>query len=207
MKMNKDEVLKILDMLVPNPTCPLNYDKDYELLLAVMLSAQTTDDRVNMVTKELFKYNLQELANLDVETIENIIKPVGTQKRKSKYVHDITSSLLTSANGKVPHDRKYVESLPGVGHKTANVVFGELFNEPTLAVDTHVARVSVRLELASKEDDVLKIEEKLMTFFPKEKWTRVHVQLVLFGRYTCKAINPKCTDCPFKDNMCTKNRD
>ncbi len=204
--MNRD-ILRKLDILVPNPSCPLNYEKDYELLLAVMLSAQTTDDRVNEVTKELFKYNLEQLANMDSETIMHIIKPVGTQKRKSEYIKKIAARLLEDYNGRVPHDREYVENLPGVGHKTCNVVFSELFNEPTLAVDTHVERVSKRLGLVKQNDDVIEVEEKLMKFFPKESWAKVHVQLVLFGRYVCKAKKPNCDECPFKNVECKKPLD
>lgn len=204
MTMNSSEILKELDRFVPDPKCPLNYNKDYELLLAVMLSAQTTDDRVNMVTKELFKYDLRTLATIDREIIESIIKPVGTQKRKSIYVQMIARKLIECSDGKVPHDRSFVESLPGVGHKTTNVVFSELFNEPSLAVDTHVARVSKRLGLTDENDDVIEIEKKLCEFFPKERWARTHVQLVLFGRHKCKATKPLCDDCPFKNKICKK---
>lgn len=201
--MTSKYILEKLDALVPNPKCPLNYTRDYELLLAVMLSAQTTDERVNSVTKELFKYDIKELANMPVERIEEIIKPVGTQKRKSEYVKKICTKLIEDHDGKVPFDRDYIESLPGVGHKTCNVLFAELFNEPALAVDTHVTRVSRILGLTDESDDVIKIEEKLMKFFPKETWCKVHVQLVLFGRYTCKAKNPECENCPF-NGQCKK---
>lgn len=204
--MTSKYILERLDKLVPNPKCPLQYSKDYELLLAVMLSAQTTDERVNSVTKELFKYNIDELANLDTSVIESIIKPVGTQKRKSIYVKEICNRLIKDYDGHVPHDRKYVESLPGVGHKTCNVLFSEIFDEPALAVDTHVTRVSKILGLTNENDDVLEIEHKLCAFFPKNKWARVHVQLVLFGRYTCKAKNPECTTCPF-NGKCLKTRE
>lgn len=199
--MNK-RILDVLDELVPNPKCPLNYSKDYELLIAVMLSAQTTDDRVNEVTKELFKYDLYELAKLDIKVIEKIIKPVGTQKRKSMYIKKIATELIDKCNGIVPHDRNFIESLPGVGHKTCNVVFSEIFDEPALAVDTHVSRVSKRLGLVRADADVLEIEDALCKIFPKDKWSKVHVQLVLFGRYTCKAKNPNCCNCPFKNKEC-----
>lgn len=200
--MNSEIISKKLDELIPNPKCPLNYTKDYELLIAVLLSAQSTDDRVNSVTPELFKYSLEELANMDVKIIEKIIKPVGTQKRKSAYIQNIAKILLKECNGSVPHDRAFVESLPGVGHKTCNVVFSHLFDEPALAVDTHVTRVSKRLGLTSDNAGVLKIEEDLCNFFPKERWSKTHVQLVLFGRYTCKAIKPNCQNCPFKNQEC-----
>jgi len=194
----------MLDGMFPDPKCPLNYEKDYELLIAVMLSAQTTDERVNKVTEELFKYNLNELASMDVQKIEEIIKPVGTQKRKSEYVRNIANKLVNDCDGKVPHDRYYLESLKGVGHKTCNVVFSEIFKEPCFAVDTHVSRVSQRLGLANNDDDVREIEKKLCERFPSEVWSKMHVQLVLFGRHMCKAVNPLCNCCPFKNVECKK---
>ena len=205
--MKTDNIKRQLDLLIPHPKCPLNYTKDYELLLAVMLSAQTTDERVNMVTEKLFKYDLKELASLDVAQIEKMIKPVGTQKRKAEYIKKISNRLLTECDGKVPYDREYVESLPGVGHKTCNVVFAEIFAEPDLAVDTHVTRVSKRLGLAEPEDDVLTIERKLCDYFDRDDWREVHVQLVLFGRHHCKAIKPECKKCPFRHRECKKPRE
>ncbi len=199
------EIINNLDILIPNPKCELDYDKDYELLLATVLSAQTTDKRVNSVTKELFKYNINNLSNLDVEAIEKIIKSIGTSKRKAQYVKDICKRLIKDYNGIVPNDREYLESLPGVGRKTTNVVLANLFNEPAIAVDTHVNRVSKRLGIANNSDDVLIVEKKLMKFFPKDKWSRLHHQLVLFGRYTCLSIKPKCQECPFKDKCSYNN--
>ncbi len=206
-KEKKEKIIAVLDEYVPNPKCPLNYKKDYELLFAVMLSAQSTDERVNSVTGELFKYSLEELADLDTHIIESIIRPVGTQKRKSEYIHTIANILLKETAGKVPHDRAFVESLPGIGHKTCNVVFSEIYYEPTFAVDTHVARVSKRLGLTKENSDVVQIEHDLMKFFPKEKWGRLHVQFVLFGRYTCKAVKPLCENCPFKNKECKRPQD
>ncbi len=198
MKISKEEVIENLDKLIPNPKCELNYQKDYELLLATILSAQTTDKRVNMVTEELFKYDLKELASLDVKVIEEIIKPIGTYTRKSFYVKEVARRLISDQNGIVPNDRKYLESLPGVGRKVCNVVLSNLFNMPAIAVDTHVLRVSKRLGLAKEEDSVWEVEKRLMKLFPKDKWSRLHHQLVLFGRYTCKSKNPECLSCPFK---------
>lgn len=196
---NSDYILENLDKLIPNPICELNYNKDYELLIATVLSAQSTDKRVNMVTEKLFsRYNLEEIANLELGIIEDIIKPVGTNKRKSIYIKEIANRLIKECNGIVPNNRDYLESLPGVGRKTTNVVLSNLFNEPAIAVDTHVDRVSKRLGLANSYDDVLIVEEKLMKIFPKDKWSRLHHQLVLFGRYTCKSKNPECENCPFK---------
>ena len=197
MMISSKEVMDGLDKLIPNPRCELDYTKDYELLIATVLSAQTTDKRVNMVTKELFKYSLEELSNLDLKTIEDIIRPIGTYTRKAIYVKEIANRLLTEQQGIVPNNREYLETLPGVGRKVANVVLSNLFNEPCIAVDTHVNRVAKRLGFAKESDDVLIVENKLMKSFPKEKWSRLHHQLVLFGRYTCKSKNPECNNCPF----------
>ena len=201
--MNK--ILEYLEKLFPNPICELEYNKDYEFLISIMLSAQTTDKRVNKVSKVLFnKYKtLEDLANADVLDIENIIRELGSYKKKSIYVKDIATSLLNNWKGYVPNDRKYLESLSGVGRKTVNVFLGEIYNEPTIAVDTHVERVSKRLKLASDKDSVLEVEKKLMKKIPKEKWNRTHHQLVLFGRYHCKAIKPMCENCELK-SICKK---
>lgn len=200
--MTTNEILVALDKVIPNPICALDYNKDYELLIAVMLSAQSTDKRVNMVTKELFKYDINELAEMEASEIEKIIKPVGTQKRKSEYVKRICQILLDKTDGKVPLDREFIESLPGIGHKTCNVVLSEIYDVPAIAVDTHVSRVSKRLGFAGYLDDVVKIEEKLCKKFPKEKWGRLHLQLVLFGRHYCKSQKPLCDGCPFS-KICT----
>ncbi len=194
-------VLEYLEELIPNPKCELNYKKDYELLIAVMLSAQTTDKRVNEVTKVLFtKYNtLEKIANADIEDIKDIIKPIGTFNKKSIFVKEVSKYLLDNCNGKVPNDEKILTSIPGVGRKTSNVVRSNLFDYPAIAVDTHVNRVSKRLKLASQNDDALTVEKKLMKKFPKESWSKLHHQLVLFGRYKCTAVKPKCDDCKLKD--------
>ena len=201
MKMN--EIIDYLEELIPHAVCELNYNKDYELLIAVMLSAQTTDKRVNMVTGVLFeKYpSLEALRDADINDIIDIISPIGTFKKKASNIVSIANSLLEKSNGIVPNDREFLESLSGVGRKTTNVVLSNLYNEPCIAVDTHVSRVSKRLGLAKESDDVLKIEKKLTKKIPKAKLTRMHHQLVLFGRYYCKAINPECSNCRLKD-MC-----
>ena len=185
--------------------CELNYNKDYELVLAVMLSAQTTDKRVNMVTDVLFsKYpSLEALSKAKLTDVIDIIRPIGTFNKKARNVIEIAQKLLIECHGKVPNNRKYLESLPGVGRKTANVVLSNLFNEPCLAVDTHVSRVSVRLGLAKQGDDPLTIEKKLTKKFKKEDLCKRHHQMVLFGRYHCTARNPKCDECRLKD-ICKK---
>lgn len=164
-----------------------------------MLSAQCTDERVNKVTKVLFeKYDIFALAKLKPEDIIDIIRPCGNMNKKSKYIVDIAKKLVSEYNGQVPNNREFLESLPGVGRKTANVVLGNIYNEPTFAVDTHVERVSKRLGLAASNDDVLTVENKLMQIFPKEKWIYLHHQLLLFGRHTCLSRNPLCQSCKMK---------
>lgn len=196
MKIN--EICEKLDLMIPNPKCELNYNKDYELLIATMLSAQCTDKRVNEVTGPFFnKYNLNDIASLDIKTLESIVRPLGSYTKKAMYTKEIARHLLEDKDGIVPNDREYLESLPGVGRKTTNVVLGELFNVPTIAVDTHVERVSKRLGLATQNDDVLKIEKKLMKFFNKDEYNKVNHQLLLFGRYICTSKNPSCDKCPF----------
>ena len=193
-------VIDYMNELFPNPKCELNYNKDYELLIAVMLSAQTTDKRVNMVTNVLFsKYDtIEKLSNADVNDIINIIRSIGTFNKKANNIIEISKSLIRDYEGKVPYDRKYLESLPGVGRKTTNVVLSNLYNEACIAVDTHVARVSKRLGIANIEDDVLTIEGKLNKIFNKDELSRLHHQLVLFGRYYCKAQKPLCENCKLK---------
>ena len=195
-----NEIINYLDELIPNPKCELNYNKDYELLIATMLSAQTTDKRVNEVTSILFKKydSLSKLRNANIEDIINIIKPIGTYNKKAKNIIEI-ANRLKEKNDIVPNDRRFLESLPGVGRKTCNVVLSNIYDVPAIAVDTHVARVSIRLGLAKEVDDVSIIEQKLMKKFPQNKWSRLHHQLVLFGRYNCTARSPKCSSCLFKD--------
>ncbi len=198
------EIMEYLDSLYPNPRCELNYNKDYELLIAVMLSAQTTDKRVNMVTSVLFqKYpSLEALRDADIQDLIEIIRPIGTFQRKANNIKLIASKLL-EVGGVVPNDRVFLESLSGVGRKTANVVLSNLFEINCIAVDTHVSRVSKRLGLALEKDDVVTIEKKLTRKFPKDKLGRLHHQLVLFGRYYCKAVRPECQNCKLK-GMCKK---
>ena len=187
--------------MFPNPRCELNYSKDYELVLATMLSAQTTDKRVNMVTSILFtEYpNLKALSEASVDDIVEIIRPIGTFNKKASNVFNIAKRLLEDYDGVVPNNREYLETLPGVGRKTTNVVLSNIFNEPCIAVDTHVSRVSIRLGLAKDGDDPFTIEKKLTKKFKKDDLCKRHHQMVLFGRYHCTARNPKCEDCKLKD--------
>lgn len=196
-----NKIIDYLDELFPNPKCELEYTKDYELLIAIVMSAQTTDKRVNMVNKVLFKKydSLDKLSNAEIEDIESIIKPIGTYKKKAIFIKEIASRLINDNIKIIPNDYNYLITLPGVGRKTINVFLSVIYNEPRIAVDTHVNRVSKRLGLAKEEDDVLEVEKKLMKVFPKEKWNNIHHELVFFGRYKCKSIKPECNDCKLKD--------
>ena len=196
-----NKILDYLDELYPNPKCELEYTKDYELLIAIVMSAQTTDKRVNMVNKVLFKkyQSVKELSEASLEEIEKIIKPIGTYKKKAVFIKEIATKLINDNIKVIPNDREYLSTFPGVGRKTINVFLSVIYNEPLVAVDTHVNRVSKRLKLAKDGDDVLEVEKKLMKKIPKDKWNKVHHQLVFFGRYKCKSISPICTDCKLKD--------
>ena len=199
MMMNK--LLEYLDYLFPDPKCELIYETDYQLLIAVVLSAQSTDKRVNSVTPIIFsKYKtLEGLKNASLEDLEEIIRPVGSFRKKAQYVKGIATRLVDEFDGKVPVDREVLESFPGVGRKTVNVFLAEFYHYPAIAVDTHVERVSKRLKLAFLKDSVLDVERKLMKKVPKERWAKFHLQMVLFGRYYCKAVKPLCKDCPLKE--------
>lgn len=204
--MKSKDIIRELDEMFPDAQCELEYKEDYELLIATVLSAQSTDKRVNEVTKVLFqKYNLDGLKEANLEDLEEIIRPVGRQKKNAMYVKMIAKRLVEEKEGIVPNDREFLESLPGVGRKVCNVVLSNLFDVPAFAVDTHVGRVSNRLELVNTKD-VGEIERELMAFFPEESWNRLHHQFVLFGRYICKSKNPDCFKCPFncKDKVTKK---
>ena len=192
-----NSIVEYLDLIIPNPHCELNYTKDYELLISVMLSAQTTDKMVNKVTSILYKKydTIDKLSSANIADIKSIIKPLGNYNKKAINIIEISKRLIQDTNGVVINDRVYLESLPGVGRKTTNVVLANVYNEDVIAVDTHVARVSKRLGIASYNDDVLVIEKKLNKKFPKDSLGRLHHQLVLFGRYYCKAKNPECHSC------------
>ena len=202
--MNRVEIIEdYLEKLIPNPKCELNFSKDYELLIAIMLSAQTTDKRVNKVTKILFdKYkSLEEIKNVNIDDLKSIVRELGSYNKKAMYVKEISRIIVDDYNGIMPRKRKELEKMPGVGRKTINVLFSELEIEPNIAVDTHVERVSKRLSLAKENDDVYKIEMKLRRKFKRDTWNKRHKQLVLFGRYYCKSIKPECDTCKLK-NIC-----
>ena len=195
------EIIEQLRKIITNPVCELDFSNNFELLCAVMLSAQTTDKRVNSVTQILFKKypTIKDLSKANINDIQNIIRPIGTFHKKSQNLIETAKKLDQDYNGKLPNNREYLESLPGVGRKTANVVLSNIFNIPCIAVDTHVSRVSKRLNLAKENDNPFQIENKLTKKFKKEDLCKRHHQLVLFGRYHCLARNPKCENCELKE--------
>ena len=201
MKTNITPLLNYLDELFPSARCELFYSKDYELVIAVMLSAQTTDKSVNAVTKVLFnKYqSLDELNNAPIEDIEEIIKQIGLYKNKAKNLKGIVKDLIERFNYQVPSDKDLLQTLPGVGNKTAGVIRAEIFKIPELPVDTHVARISKRLGLAKESDEPIIVEQKLKKLIDEKRWIKSHHQFIHFGRYFCLAKNPKCEECKLRD--------
>ncbi len=200
--MRKEErikvILKEIDQMFPDAKCELNHSNALELLIAVVLSAQTTDKSVNIVTADLFKkyQSVEDYANASIEDLENDLKKIGLYKNKSKNIKLLAQTLIDHYDGNVPNNRKDLMSLPGVGRKTANVVLSVIYDFPALAVDTHVERISKRLKLAKMDDSVLDVERKLCKVIPRNRWNKTHHQFIFFGRYFCKATNPSCQDCP-----------
>ena len=203
MKTNISRLLNYLDELFPSVGCELLYTKDYELVIAVMLSAQTTDKSVNAVTPILFKKypDLDSLNNAPLEDIENVIKQIGLYKNKAKNLKGIVKDLIERFNYQVPSDKDLLTTLPGVGNKTAGVIRAEVFKIPELPVDTHILRISKRLKLAKKDDGPDEVSNKLKKLIPEDRWIKSHHQLIHFGRYHCLARNPHCENCKIRD-MC-----
>lgn len=198
--MNKDKLNRILnefDRLFPEASCELLYENEFQLLVAVMLSAQTTDASVNKLTRKLFqKYrSIEAFAEAPLEQLENDIRTIGLYRNKAKNLKLMSQKLMEEFNGQVPCNHEALQTLSGVGRKTANVVMSEGFKVPALAVDTHVERISKRLGFALKKDSVLTVENKLMKAIPKERWIKTHHQMIFFGRYHCKSLNPNCQNC------------
>ncbi len=201
---NDKDVNKILDeleKLYPDATCELNYGTAFELLIATILSAQCTDVRVNKVTSELFKkYNTaRDFADLSIEEISKEIKSCGLYKSKSQKIKDTSEQLCELYDGEVPDSLEKLVKLPGVGRKTAGVVLSNAFNQPAIAVDTHVFRVTNRIGIVD-EPNPQKTEFALMEAIPKERWSHSHHVLIFHGRRMCKARNPECGDCPIKED-------
>ncbi|MGI6608214.1 MAG: endonuclease III [Erysipelotrichaceae bacterium] len=204
--MKSETIFKKLFELFPDAGCELNYQSDYQLAVAVVLSAQTTDKAVNRVTDILFDQypDVYSLAEAEVKEVEKIIRTIGLYKNKSKNIINLSKTIVERYNGIVPDNYNELISLDGVGRKTANVILSELFKKPAIAVDTHVNRVAKRLGLAERNDSVIVVEMKLKENFKKEYWSKLHHLMIHFGRYKCLARNPICTDCPFKE-ICKKD--
>lgn len=187
--------------MFPDAECELTHQNPFELVIAVLLSAQCTDVLVNKVTKSLFqKYKTPEdYLAVPLEELQQDVRSIGLYRNKAKNIQKLCRSLIDEYNGEVPHTKAELVKLAGVGRKTANVVASVAFGEPAIAVDTHVERVSKRLGISRWKDSVTQVEESLMKKVPKEEWTATHHRLIFFGRYHCKARNPNCPECPLLD--------
>ncbi|RGC45944.1 endonuclease III [Absiella sp. AM29-15] len=205
--MTTDEILDILEEMFPNAECELIHKNAFELLIAVVLSAQTTDASVNKITPGLFEAfpTPQALADADIKDVENKIRRIGLYRNKAHSIKELSRALVENFDGVVPETMKELTSLAGVGRKTANVVRSVCFDIPSIAVDTHVERISKRLGLAKPQDSVEKVEEKLKRKIKRERWNRAHHLFIFFGRYHCTARNPKCESCPFQ-SFCKKDK-
>ena len=184
-------ITEILESLYPEVPVPLDHKDPYTLLVAVLLSAQCTDERVNRITPLLFERadNPYDMAQLPVEEIRDIIRPCGLSPRKSVAISELSGILLDKYNGEVPHDMDALEALPGVGHKTASVVVSQAFGEPAFPVDTHIHRLAYRWGLSTGKN-VQKTEQDLKRLFPKDLWNKLHLQIIFFGREYCPARGP-----------------
>ena len=204
MKKRTKEILKRRDEAYGTEyICYLNHNTPWQLLIAVMLSAQCTDARVNIVTKDLFvKYDtLEKFAEADLEELEEDIRSTGFYHNKAKNIIACTRALLEKHNGELPRSLEELTALAGVGRKTANVIRGNVYHDPSIVVDTHVKRISKRLGF-TENDDPTKVEMDLMKVLPKDHWILYNIQIITFGRQICSARNPKCAEC-FLSDICT----
>ncbi|WGL58555.1 endonuclease III [Pigmentibacter sp. JX0631] len=192
----------------PDAKCELNHNNAFQLLIAVVLSAQATDKSVNKALEPLFtsqpQFSAYDLLEMGEENFLKIIKSIGLAKTKAKNCYNLSGIIVSKYLGKIPESREELETLPGVGRKTANVVMNVVYQQPTMAVDTHVDRVSQRIGLVEQTNDRLKIEEELLKIVPKKFALQAHHLLIFQGRYHCTAKNPKCNTCPI-ENLCLKN--
>ncbi|MBO1003022.1 endonuclease III [Pseudogracilibacillus auburnensis] len=199
--LTKKEIRFCLDQMgemFPDAHCELIHENAFELLIAVLLSAQTTDVNVNRVTKDLFqKYKTPEdFLAVELSELEQDIRSIGLYRTKAKNIQKLCTTLLNEFDGVIPKTRNELMKFAGVGRKTANVVMSVAFGEPAIAVDTHVERIAKRLAFCRWKDTVLQVEETLMKKIPKKEWSVSHHRLIFFGRYHCKAANPNCPECP-----------
>ncbi len=206
-KIEPQFIYQQLDQMFPQAHCELNFISPWQLAVAVMLSAQTTDVSVNKVTPVLFSRfpDPESMAQADVREVENIIKSIGLYRNKAANVVRMSQKLMEEYEGQIPDNMDDLVKLPGIGRKSANVILSEGFGHPAIAVDTHVHRVSARLRLAKKEDTPDQTEAKLRRKFPEEQWSKLHHLMIFFGRYRCHSRNPECDGCPF-DGMCLKDK-
>src|SRR5690625_2307977 len=208
--LNNTEIRHCLDVMrdmFPNAECELTHENPFELVIAVLLSAQCTDVLVNKVTSELFKkYKAPEdYLAVTLEELQQDIRSIGLYRNKAKNIRKLCQSLLDDYGGEVPSDKNELMKLAGVGRKTANVVASVAFNEPAIAVDTHVERVAKRLAICRWKDSVLEVEKTLMKKIPEEEWSATHHRMIFFGRYHCKARNPECPECPLLE-LCREGK-
>lgn len=207
-RMSVEEILDHIEALYPDAHCELEHRNNYEMAVAVILSAQTTDASVNKVTPALFaRYPaISDLAEGDQEEIESLISSLGLHRAKARSIKGFARGVMERFGGEIPSGMEELTSLPGVGRKCANVIQSECFGVPALAVDTHVSRISRRLGLCYQKDDPETIERKLKRKIPRERWSKTHHQMIFFGRYLCHARSPECVRCPFTGICHEKNR-
>lgn len=200
-------ILDIMGDMFPEAECELTHDNPFELVIAVLLSAQCTDVLVNKVTTDLFKkYKTpNDYLAVEIDELQNDIRSIGLYRNKAINIQKLCQKLLDDHGGEVPQTRAELEELAGVGRKTANVVMSVAFKEPAIAVDTHVERVSKRLGICLWKDSVLEVERKLMKRVPKDEWSDTHHRMIFFGRYHCKARNPGCSECPLLE-LCREGK-
>ncbi|CAH1195959.1 Endonuclease III [Paenibacillus plantiphilus] len=200
-------ILRVIGEMFPDAHCELNHSNPFELTIAVLLSAQCTDETVNKVTADLFqKYRSPEdYLAVPQSELEQDIRRIGLFRNKAANIQKLCRMVIDEYGGELPQGHEDLTRLPGVGRKTANVVVSNAFGVPAIAVDTHVERVSKRLGLAKSDDSVLEVEKKLMKLVPRDQWTDTHHRLIFFGRYHCKAQNPQCPLCPLLD-LCREGK-
>ena len=205
MKKKVQEIIQILQTVYPEAPCALQYEKDYELMIAVRLSAQCTDARVNLVTPALFAAypTLEAMASAPIEHVEQLVHSCGFYKHKARDIVLGCQMLLTDYGGKVPGTMEELVALPGVGRKTANLILGDVFGQPAYVCDTHCIRITGRLGITDGSKDPLQVERQLRESIPPKESNNFCHRLVLFGRDVCTARNPKCGDCPLKKDCDT----
>ena len=200
-KITASKIITILKEIIPNPVCELDFNNNFELICAVMISAQTTDKRVNLVTPNLFKKypTPKDLSQAEFNDVKDIISSLGLANSKAKNLILMAKMLHEEYNDIVPNTLEELEKLPGVGRKTASVVLAVGYRIPAMPVDTHLHRMAIRLGFARKDSTVLECEEKYKKYIKKEDWIDAHHLLLLFGRYHCKSANPSCLECKLKE--------